>query len=159
MVLESQSFLWSWAYTTHEAGTFALLIAVVVIGLHRRLPGRIAYRAGGEWRLRPAVVSLVCLGLLTFHYLLDLNPMSRGCAGVLLLSHDHVICAGSARAPAPAVDRALGGRGRVLAPRRSGSIDRATLLVWLGLLLVTPLALGTDGRGHVALLRIVAVIR
>src|SRR6185295_9453188 len=41
MVLVSQSFLWSWAFTTHEAGTLTLAIIVVVIGLHRRLPGRI----------------------------------------------------------------------------------------------------------------------
>lgn len=160
MIFVSQTFLWSWAYTTREAGTVALAIAVMVAGLHRRLPGRIAHRAGGVWRLRPAVVTLACLGLLIFNYLLDVNPtIARVCAESLLLitvtSHPRV-----ARA-LPRALRLLLWVGAIvywLVAARD-PIDRTTLLVWLGLLLATEhwLAGRMIGR-HVALLRLVAVM-
>jgi hypothetical protein len=160
MVFVSQSFLWTWAYTTHEAGTIALLIAVVVIGLHRRLPDRVVDRAGGVWRLRPAVVSIACLGLLIFHYLLDLNPtIALACAESLLL-----ITITSASRVALALPRGLrialwvaAGAYWMLGAR--DVVDRAMLVVWLGVLFATERWLaGRMHAGHLALLRLLAVI-
>ena len=159
MIFQSQSFLWSWAYAWSKAGTIALVAVVLIGGLHRRLIGRLFHTVDGTWRLRPAVVALVCGALVVFHYLFDLNPtVARVCAESLVLI---------ALTSHPRVSTALGRYLRLglwaLAigywlSTAIDPIDRLTIATWVAFLFVTDRYLaGRMGATDLALLRIVAI--
>lgn len=73
MVIEQQTFLWSWVYSVLARRSLLLLLALPIVGFHRRLWGQLFY-FDGVWRLTPGAIAVTLSGMLWGHYLFDLNP-------------------------------------------------------------------------------------
>ena len=87
MVAVAQLFLWPWVYTTLNSSAIVLALAVLVAGLHRRLPAHLVTSHDGRWRLTPATVSLLLGVMVWWHYLFDVNPsIAAMCATSLVLA-------------------------------------------------------------------------
>ena len=95
---DAQAFLWLWVVERVEGRTIALAVALLVVGLHRRLVGLLIHRVDGVWHLTRAGVSLGLGGMVLSHYVLDMNPtLASLCAESLVLitvtSHPRVSAA------------------------------------------------------------------
>ncbi len=160
MILDLHAFLWPWAYTRLTLRTVLLALAVVVIALHRRLPGRVVRRVGGVWRLTPAVVSLLLGAMLWLQYLFDLNPtVTAVCATSLALAWVLALPRVTDALPRRAVTGLWALFFAYWLFAASDHIDRATITVWALALLATQLWVAPRiGRSDLALLRVAAVM-
>lgn len=160
MVLDGQAFLWPWAYTTLNARIVLLAVALLVVGLHRRLLDRLVLRTDGRWRLTPLAVAALLGVMAWLHYLFDLNPtVAVVCATSLVLAwltgHARV----TASLPRGVLVAVWGGFFACCVVVAGDAIDRLTIVVWTVLLAATHRYLGPRfGAGDLALLRGAAVI-
>jgi hypothetical protein len=135
MVLDVQTFVWPWVYTTLKLRIVVAAAVVLVLGLHRRLPAHLFARVDGRWRLRPPAVSVLLGAMLWLHYLFDLNvTIAKVCATSLafaLLTESPRVAASLPRG-AVAIGWGLLFAGWLVAAMDPA--DRLTIVAW-GMLL------------------------
>lgn len=156
MVIDAQSFLWLWVYLRLKLPIVLLAIALLVVGLHRRLPAHVATRRDGVLRLRPLALALLLSAMLAVHYAFDVNPTVAGCCATSFVA---LWLLGRRRLPV-AVSLPVWGAffGAWLAVA-GDPFDRAALAVWAAVLAATGRwAAPYVGRRELALLRVLAVV-
>ena len=161
MVVDAQTFLWSWVFSTVWSHTVLTAAIVVVVCLHRRLLEHLVAvaDADGRWHLRRVPVMLLLAGMVWLHYGLDINPtVAAVCATSLVLmslaAHPRVV-----RLPRPVLVAAslLVFAGCLLAARDIA--DRLVIAAWLLALVASQRCLASRlARAHLLLLQAAAVI-
>ncbi len=159
MVIDQQAFLWPWVYTVAKLPVLAMAAAVLVVGLHRRLPAHVVARIDGRWRLRAVPMALLLGALLSVQYLLDVNPsVTVVCAASLAVVTLAERTRRTAALPAGAsavLWAALAVVGLILA---GDAADRITVALWMALLAASHRFAGAIGGAELALVRILLVV-
>lgn len=155
MVLEQQSFFWSWVTTTALVPQVLAVAVLVAIAGHRRALAALVTRTGGVWRLTPVAVAIVATVMLWLHFLFDLNPtVGIACATSLVLA----AIVGRVRTPT-LVGAALWAvffAAWMLVAR--DAMDRLALVAWALVLAGTQRLAAHVGRRELSLLRVLAVV-
>lgn len=159
MIIDAQSFLWAWVFSTVKARTVLLAVVIVVVCLHRRLRDHLVTRTSRVWRLRRVPVALLLGAMVWLHYGFDVNPTiaAFGFGSLALLT--------VAELP-PVAARLRGWRalipfgvcaavGVVMA---GDVVDSLTLVVWTGLLVASHFFASQIAATHLGLLRTAAMI-
>lgn len=160
MILDAQAFVWPWVYSTLKLRIVLLALAVLGIGLHRRLIAQFVGRVDGVWRLTPTAVSTLLGTMLWLHYFFDLNSqVALACASSLLLVSllEDPRVAAILPVPATAVVGSIYLAGWIVAAR--DPIDRLAIGAWMLLTLLTDRYLRPRmPRRDLALLRVLAIM-
>lgn len=159
LVVDGQVFLWTWAYSRVMFPAALLALALIVVGLHRRLPGRVVRRAGGLWTLTPLGTSMVLGAMVWVHYLFDLNPnVARLCAASLVLASAGQQLRLFETLPRAVVPAAWSLFFAAWLVTGGDPIERLTIVVWAAVLLITARLALRVGRREVLLLRMLAIV-
>ena len=159
MVIDAQSFLWLWVYLQLKLRIVLLAVALLVVGLHRRLPAHVLTRGDGVLRLRPLALALVLSAMLAVHYAFDVNPTVAGCCAtsfvlLWLLAGRHAL-----RVPVALAALVWGAFFVAWLAVAGDPFDRAAIATWAAVLLVTGRWVAPQvGRRELALLRVLAVV-
>jgi hypothetical protein len=159
MIVDAQTFLWAWVFSTVKARTVVLAVAIVIVCLHRRLREHLVTRADGVWRLRRLPVAILLGIMVWLHYGFDINP-TVGAVGaaslVLLTAVERPGIASRLPRPLALVAYGLVIAGGLLAA--GDAVDRLTIVVWAALLLASHALASRIAPVHLALLRTAALI-
>jgi hypothetical protein len=160
MVVEQQAFLWPWVYSSLKARTVLLAAAVVVVGLHRRLLGRLVHRVDGVWHGTPIAVSLLLGGMVWLQWLFDVNPtVALVCAASLVLAWATRLPRVARAVPAIVVVAAWIALFAWALVTAGDAADRLAIGVWALVLATTERLLAPRvGRRDLTLLRVAAVM-
>jgi hypothetical protein len=156
MILDVQTFLWGWVHTTIKLEIVLIATAVLVVGLHRRLPQRLVHHAGDVWRLQPLAVSMLLGAMLWWHYLFDLNvTIALVCAGSLVITW----LSERWPPPRPVMSVAWAGFFTAWMVAAWDATDRLTIALWgIVLFALARWAAPRVGRRELALARVSAVM-
>jgi hypothetical protein len=159
MIIDAQTFLWAWVFSTLKARTVLLGVVIVAVCLHRRLREHLVTRVDGVWRLRRIPVSILLGAMVWLHYGFDINPTIGAVgAGSLLLLTVAELPRVSARLPRYLALIPFGlaiALGLLMA---WDVVDRLTIGVWAAVLLASHLFASRIAPAHLALLRTAALI-
>jgi hypothetical protein len=159
MLVDAQTFLWFWAFSTVKAQSVALAVAIVVVCLHRRLLDHLVARGDGVWRLRRLPVAILLGAMVWFHYAFDLNPtvgMFGAVTLIALTAAEYPRLA--ARAPRVLALVAVGAVVVVGLFAAGDVVDRVTIASWGAVLLATHVVVSRVAPVHLALVRTAALI-